>query len=77
MPCRGVPAIFSVQEASEVKFPALEGFVLPTDIHVRRGTRLVGRGVVIKTGDETVMGSIAGLVASLDSGKTPINKEVE
>ena len=37
----------------------------------------VGRGVVIKTGDETVMGSIAGLVASLDSGKTPINKEVE
>ena len=37
----------------------------------------VGTGVVIKTGDETVMGSIAGLVASLDSGKTPINKEVE
>ena len=37
----------------------------------------VGTGVVIKTGDETVMGSIAGSVASLDSGKTPINKEVE
>ena len=37
----------------------------------------VGTGVVIKTGDETVMGCIAGLVASLDSGKTPINKEVK
>ena len=37
----------------------------------------VRTGVVIKTGDETVMGSIAGLVVSLDSGKTPINKEVE
>merc|ERR1719370_2823375 len=36
----------------------------------------VGTGVVIKTGDETVMGTIAGLVASLDSGKTPINKEI-
>ena len=28
-------------EASEEKFPALEGFLLPTDIHVSRGTRLV------------------------------------
>ena len=37
----GVPAIFSVLESSEVKFPALEGFVLPTDIHVSRGTRLI------------------------------------
>ena len=43
----GVPAIFSVLESSEVKFPALEGFVLPTDIHVSRGTRLgVARGSV-------------------------------
>ena len=36
-----------------------------------------GTGVVIKTGDETVMGTIAGLVATLDAGQTPINKEVE
>ena len=36
-----------------------------------------GTGVVIKTGDETVMGTIAGLVATLDPGKPPINKEVE
>ena len=36
-----------------------------------------GTGLVIKTGDETVMGCIAGLVATLDSGKTPINKEVD
>ena len=36
-----------------------------------------GRGVVIKTGDDTVMGSIAGLVAGLDSGQTPINKEIQ
>ena len=36
-----------------------------------------GTGEVIKTGDETVMGTIAGLVATLDPGKTPINKEVE
>ena len=36
-----------------------------------------GKGRVIKTGDETVMGTIVGLVATLDSAKTPINKEVE
>ena len=40
MPCGGVQSTFSVLEASEVKFPALRGFVLPTDIHVSRGTRL-------------------------------------
>ena len=28
-------------EASEVKFPALRGFVLPTDIHVSWGTKLI------------------------------------
>ena len=37
---------------------------------------VTGTWLVIKTGDETVMGCIAGLVATLDSGKTPINKEV-
>ena len=36
-----------------------------------------GRGVVVKTGDDTVMGSFAGLVATLDSGQTPINKEIQ
>ena len=36
----GVQAPFSVLEASEVKLPALEGFVLLTDIHVSRGTWL-------------------------------------
>jgi len=36
-----------------------------------------GRGVVIKTGDDTVMGSIAGLVAGMDEGQTPINKEIQ
>ena len=35
-----------------------------------------GKGVVVKTGDDTVMGCIAGLVATLDSGKSPINKEI-
>ena len=40
MICGGVQATFSVLEPSEVKFPALRGFVLPTDIHVSRGTRL-------------------------------------
>ena len=38
MICGGVQATFSVLEASEVKFPALRGFVLPTDIHGSRGT---------------------------------------
>ena len=33
----GVPAIFSVLESSEVKFPALEGFVLPTYFPSRLG----------------------------------------
>ena len=35
-----------------------------------------GRGVVVKTGDHTVMGCIANLVTTIDSGKTPINKEI-
>ena len=46
----GVPAIFSVLKSSELKFPALERFVLPTDIHVSRGTRLGERGAVEKVG---------------------------
>ena len=33
----GATNIFSA-EASEVKLPALEGFILPTDIHGSRGT---------------------------------------
>uniref|UniRef100_A0A671PCI0 Sodium/potassium-transporting ATPase subunit alpha n=1 Tax=Sinocyclocheilus anshuiensis TaxID=1608454 RepID=A0A671PCI0_9TELE len=36
-----------------------------------------GRGIVINTGDCTVMGRIASLASSLDGGKTPIAKEIE
>uniref|UniRef100_A0A8D0AYL4 Sodium/potassium-transporting ATPase subunit alpha n=1 Tax=Sander lucioperca TaxID=283035 RepID=A0A8D0AYL4_SANLU len=35
------------------------------------------RGVVINTGDRTVMGRIACLASSLEGGKTPIAKEIE
>ncbi|XP_073426857.1 sodium/potassium-transporting ATPase subunit alpha-3 [Dendrobates tinctorius] len=35
------------------------------------------RGVVIATGDRTVMGRIATLASGLESGKTPIAKEIE
>ncbi|KAK7887013.1 hypothetical protein WMY93_026634 [Mugilogobius chulae] len=35
------------------------------------------RGVVICTGDRTVMGRIATLTSGLESGKTPIAKEIE
>ncbi|XP_072513147.1 sodium/potassium-transporting ATPase subunit alpha-1-like [Salminus brasiliensis] len=35
------------------------------------------RGVVINTGDHTVMGRIAILASSLEGGKTPIAKEIE
>ncbi|CAL8290978.1 unnamed protein product [Lota lota] len=35
------------------------------------------RGIVINTGDRTVMGRIACLASSLDGGKTPIAKEIE
>ncbi|XP_028972313.2 sodium/potassium-transporting ATPase subunit alpha-1 [Esox lucius] len=35
------------------------------------------RGVVINTGDHTVMGRIASLATSLEGGKTPIAKEIE
>jgi len=35
------------------------------------------KGVVINTGDRTVMGRIAHLASDLDSGKTPIAKEIE
>ncbi len=33
-------------------------------------------GIVIRTGDRTVMGRIAGLASSLDAGDTPIAKEI-
>uniref|UniRef100_A0A3Q3SW08 Sodium/potassium-transporting ATPase subunit alpha n=1 Tax=Mastacembelus armatus TaxID=205130 RepID=A0A3Q3SW08_9TELE len=35
------------------------------------------RGIVINTGDRTVMGRIATLASSLESGQTPINIEIE
>ncbi|XP_063041528.1 sodium/potassium-transporting ATPase subunit alpha-3a [Engraulis encrasicolus] len=35
------------------------------------------RGIVISTGDRTVMGRIATLASGLDTGKTPIAKEIE
>nr|XP_020476179.1 sodium/potassium-transporting ATPase subunit alpha-1-like [Monopterus albus] len=35
------------------------------------------RGIVISTGDNTVMGRIANLASSLESGKTPIAIEIE
>ena len=41
-----------------------------------QGFLTAAQGVVVKTGDDTVMGCIAGLVATLDSGKSPINKEI-
>lgn len=34
-------------------------------------------GIVIKRGDDTVMGRIAGLTAGLEAGDTPIAKEIE
>uniref|UniRef100_A0A673LBD6 P-type ATPase A domain-containing protein n=1 Tax=Sinocyclocheilus rhinocerous TaxID=307959 RepID=A0A673LBD6_9TELE len=35
------------------------------------------RGIVINTGDRTVMGRIATLASSLEGGQTPIAKEIE
>ncbi|XP_057376571.1 sodium/potassium-transporting ATPase subunit alpha-B-like isoform X2 [Daphnia carinata] len=35
------------------------------------------RGIVVNIGDNTVMGRIAGLAAGLDTGKTPIAREIE
>lgn len=34
------------------------------------------KGVVISCGDNTVMGRIAGLASGLDTGETPIAKEI-
>ena len=36
-----------------------------------------GRGIVISTGDRTVMGRIAGLASGLETEETPIAKEIE
>ncbi|ESO03570.1 hypothetical protein HELRODRAFT_187047 [Helobdella robusta] len=36
-----------------------------------------GKGVIISTGDRTVMGRIANLASGLDTGKTPIAREIE
>merc|ERR1711970_1652793 len=35
------------------------------------------RGIVIKCGDDTVMGRIAALASNVDSGETPIAQEIE
>ncbi len=34
-------------------------------------------GMVVRTGDETAMGRIAGLAAGIDSGVTPIHVELD
>ncbi|KAF9921161.1 hypothetical protein FBU30_008863 [Linnemannia zychae] len=36
-----------------------------------------GYGLVIRTGDNTVLGQIAGLTASEDSGKSPLSREID
>jgi len=36
-----------------------------------------GVGIIINTGDRTIMGRIAGLAAGLEMGKTPIAREIE
>ena len=40
-------------------------------------TEGVGKGIIIQTGDQTRMGSIAKLVANIKKEQTPINKEIE
>ena len=40
-------------------------------------TEGVGKGIVILTGDQTRMGSIAKLVSGIKKEQTPINKEIE
>ena len=37
----------------------------------------LGRGIVVSIGDNTVMGRIAGLVSRVDSGMTPMGREIE
>lgn len=37
----------------------------------------VARGVVIRTGDNTVMGRIASLTSGVDSGPTPMAREIQ
>ncbi len=34
------------------------------------------KGIVVGTGDNTVMGRIASLATSIDTGETPIGKEI-
>ncbi|KAF9582287.1 hypothetical protein BGW38_000404 [Lunasporangiospora selenospora] len=36
-----------------------------------------GYGIVIRTGDNTVLGQIAGLTAAEDSGKSPLSREID
>ena len=47
----------------------------PTEIiNLSQGTAI---GVVVNTGDRTVMGRIANLASGLEMGQTPINREIE
>ena len=57
----GVPAIFSVLESSEVKFPALEGFVLPTYFPSRLGNLTTSW----PTGSQGLPPSLGGYLGSI------------
>ncbi|CAG5889243.1 unnamed protein product [Menidia menidia] len=43
----------------------------------REAVKRTARGIVVCTGDRTVMGRIATLTSGLETGKTPIAKEIE
>uniref|UniRef100_A0A8C6YFW9 Sodium/potassium-transporting ATPase subunit alpha n=1 Tax=Naja naja TaxID=35670 RepID=A0A8C6YFW9_NAJNA len=50
---------------------------IPADLRIISANGCTARGVVINTGDRTVMGRIATLASGLEGGQTPIAVEIE
>jgi sodium/potassium-transporting ATPase subunit alpha len=57
---------------------AVEGLIKIFHFFIFFKSNLLGtaKGIVIRTGDRSVMGRIAGLAAGLSTGETPIAKEI-
>ncbi|KAK4026766.1 hypothetical protein OUZ56_015793 [Daphnia magna] len=72
----------TIGDVVEVKF----GDRIPADIRILEARQFkvnnssltgTARGIVINIGDNTVMGRIAGLASGLETGQTPIAREIE
>ena len=67
LPCKLNPG-----DSNEIRIQSKNMAFFSTNVLEGKGT-----GVIIETGDKTVIGNIAGLVSGMAAGQTPINKEIK